>query len=81
MKGIKEPISPIFAGYKLRTATEECQRVNPVFYLKSSPCPHAGCSTCHSVQRWRGEDWRMFWDAVQEDALEIQSSREQEPTK
>lgn len=65
MKGIKEPILSIFADHKLRTATEECQTVNPIFYLKSSPCPYAGCSTCHSVQRWRGEDWRLFWEAVQ----------------
>lgn len=61
MKGIKESIPPIFADYPIRTATEECQKVNPIFYLKSSPCPHSGCSTCHSVQRWQGEDWRMFW--------------------
>jgi hypothetical protein len=65
MKGIIKSIPPLFTEYKLRTATEECQKVNPIFYLKSSSCPHAGCSTCHSVERWRGEDWQLFWNTVQ----------------
>lgn len=56
MKGIKESISPIS---KMYTATEECQKINPVFYR--STCNATYCSTCRSVQRWRGEDWRMFW--------------------